>query len=624
MKFLNLLLIGLLPLSGLLYGADEKILVTKADELPRFTYAIDGTAESILDDDAAYKALAGKLEIDYRGVLEAYEIEDKPTLRGYLATLRSIELLRGDYDAALEHIEAIRALQDKPADRLTSGLSTESLIRAMQAGGSEDLEARFEAEYRSRVEALPFDIVQENIEQTKGQFEIWSENLFRGMIQGQIEPSVAETGQVSADVAGQLIGMKNLLQNLLPMKDAVISVVSDFIDANRVVKPEIWSARNIDLSDQSGLTPVTVAIWDSGVDTDIFSPLGQVWVNESETVNDEDDDGNGFVDDVYGFAYDMQSRRTTGTLFPMTEEQMALYPEMKQVTKGFMDLQAAIDSDEATHLKQTLSQIEPAKVSTFLENLSLFGNYTHGTHVAGIASAGNPAIRILTARITFDYRTIPDMPTLEEAVRGVRSTKEVIDYFKKSGTRVVNMSWGGSQAGLEGVFEANGAGDDAEMRAEMARVFFKMGYDSLVEAIASAPEILFIPAAGNSDNTVEFDEIIPSSIDLPNVLVVGAVDQAGDETGFTSFGENVRIHANGFEVESYVPGGDRMKFSGTSMSAPNVTNLAAKLLALDPTLTPEQVIHLILLGAETSEDGRRHLMHPKRSVEMLLLRLNQD
>lgn len=67
-----------------------------------------------------------------------------------------------------------------------------------------------------------------------------------------------------------------------------------------------------------------------------------------------------------------------------------------------------------------------------------------------------------------------------------------------------------------------------------------------------------------------------------------------------------------------------MKFSGTSMAAPNVTNLAAKLLALDPTLTPEQVINLILLGADTSENGRIHLIHPKRSVEMLLLRLSDQ
>jgi len=195
----------------------------------------------------------------------------------------------------------------------------------------------------------------------------------------------------------------------------------------------------------------------------------------------------------------------------------------------------------------------------------------------------------------------------------------MVEYFKKAGVRVVNMSWGGSQAGWEYALEANGVGDDPEQRPEIARVLFGLSYDSLVEAMANAPEILFIPAAGNSDEDVDFNKIIPSSIDLENVLVVGAVDQAGDETGFTSYGKNIRAHASGFEVESYVPGGRLMKFSGTSMSAPNVTNLAAKLFALDPSLTPKEVISLIELGIEPSEDGRRFLIHPKKSVALLQL-----
>jgi hypothetical protein len=41
------------------------------------------------------------------------------------------------------------------------------------------------------------------------------------------------------------------------------------------------------------------------------------------------------------------------------------------------------------------------------------------------------------------------------------------------------------------------------------------------------------------------------------------------------------------------------------------------LFALDPSLTPAQVIDLIKQGATASEDGRRHLVNPKRSVELL-------
>ena len=111
--------------------------------------------------------------------------------------------------------------------------------------------------------------------------------------------------------------------------------------------------------------------------------------------------------------------------------------------------------------------------------------------------------------------------------------------------------------------------------------------------------------------------MIPSSFKLPNLLTVGAVDQAGDEASFTSYGGTVLVDANGYQVESTLPGGYKVRFSGTSMASPNTVNLAAKLLALDPKLTPEHVIHLIVAGATPSEDGRRHNIDEKRSVELL-------
>lgn len=107
------------------------------------------------------------------------------------------------------------------------------------------------------------------------------------------------------------------------------------------------------------------------------------------------------------------------------------------------------------------------------------------------------------------------------------------------------------------------------------------------------------------------------SFKLPNVLAVGAVDQAGDEASFTSYGDTVLVDADGYQVESVLPGGAKVRFSGTSMASPNVVNLAAKLLALDPKLTPEETIHMIVSGATPSTDGRRHNIDPKRSVELL-------
>jgi subtilisin family serine protease len=160
----------------------------------------------------------------------------------------------------------------------------------------------------------------------------------------------------------------------------------------------------------------------------------------------------------------------------------------------------------------------------------------------------------------------------------------------------------------------------------MAREMYEITREGLREALAGAPEILFVGGAGNSDNDITFDEWVPPMFDMPNLLIAGAVDQAGEATTFTSFGPTVNVYANGFEVESYVPGGDRVKFSGTSMSAPNVTNLAAKLIALRPSLTPPEVIALILDASDERQEGDQQLriINPQRSAELLAERFESD
>ena len=187
---------------------------------------------------------------------------------------------------------------------------------------------------------------------------------------------------------------------------------------------------------------------------------------------------------------------------------------------------------------------------------------------------------------------------------------------------MVNMSWGATVADIAGTLEANGIGANANERQQIAMRAFRIYADTFMEAIRDTPEILFITAAGNSDSDVGFVDDVPAGIDLPNVLAVGAVDHAGDEASFTSYGRLVRIYASGDRVDSVVPGGFHMRGSGTSTAAPQVTNLAAKLLAIDPTLTPPQVIALMIDGATRTVDGQRRLIDPKASVALLRKQFN--
>jgi len=598
--------------------AGDKIPVKSADDLPRHTYTIPGTVSELLQSDEQFAALAKAVRADVEADLARYEIQDATALQRLYGVVLNLNLLEGRFEAVSGDVARLRELETKEAKKLTTGLVAEAYVAARKraAGNDDEFRTALRQELLRRLRELPWEVVGDELKQRKAQLEIATEPFLMGMVQSSLDPTVAKNeGRISADVAHQIVSLRFMLKITLPVRSAVLSAYQAVIDEHAVSKRDIWLERQVTLSPEQKLTPVVIAVWDSGVDTELFA--SQLWKNEQETADGQDEDGNGFVDDVHGIAYDLDYQRTTGLLHPLTD----LKAEVAEVTrymKGFMDLQAALETSEAAAVRARLSELRGEAVKQFIEDLGLFGNYCHGTHVAGIALAGNPAARLLTVRISFDYRVIPQCPTVELARREADAERAIVAYLRQHGARVVNMSWGGDRKSVENALEKNGVGANAEERARLAREIYGIQREGLYEALKSAPDILFICAAGNADNDVEFDEMIPAGFDLPNLLVVGAVDQAGAPTSFTSFGKTVQVYACGFEVDSYIPGGQRMRLSGTSMAAPNVANLAAKLLALDPTLKPGQIIDLIKKGADKAEGTRPMLLiNPRKTVELI-------
>ena len=101
---------------------------------------------------------------------------------------------------------------------------------------------------------------------------------------------------------------------------------------------------------------------------------------------------------------------------------------------------------------------------------------------------------------------------------------------------------------------------------------------------------------------------------VPDELIIG-IDDKDKFTSFTTTGKQVELYANGYRIESFIPGGQHIKFSGTSMAAPQVMNLAAKILALKPELTPAQVIALIHKNADPLPgQAGRFIINPKRTI----------
>lgn len=92
--------------------------IEKAADLPRFSYPVQGQLEDIVRSAERFAPLAGALRRDTESVLAGYDIPDRATQRELLGRLATLDYLDGRYDAALARIEQLRALQDKPADKL--------------------------------------------------------------------------------------------------------------------------------------------------------------------------------------------------------------------------------------------------------------------------------------------------------------------------------------------------------------------------------------------------------------------------------------------------------------------------------------------------------------------------
>ena len=597
---------------------DTRIAVKTADDLPRHTYKIDGKASEFLLTDKPFQELLTKLKRDSEDDLAKYRITDPTTLQSYYAILQQIAMLQGRYEDAISYIAKIKSLETKESVKLITGQILRAAITARKTGtAQEEVTAEFKRTLNTNISALPWNKIREEIIAAKGRAEITSKAYLVGSIQGELDPIVEQSkGELSGDLARDLVSVRFIIDVVLPLNPSIVDVYSTIIARSKVAQNDIWTGHLISLTDADKGTPVVVSIWDSGVDTSLFGT--QVWTNSNEVLNGKDDDGNGYIDDIHGIAFDLESNPVTELLLPVTElksDKTVVATNMK----GFMDIRANIDSPEGSAVKKRIASLKPEQITGFFEDLNLFGNHIHGTHVAGIAQDGNPFIRMLPIRITFDFREIPTLtPTVERSQKDAKAVTDAVLYMKRAGVRVVNMSWGGSRQAIEADLEKKGVGKDAQERAAVARTLFKIERDALDNAIHSAPDILFVAAAGNENNDNEFAEAIPSGLHQPNLITIGAVDKSGKPTSFTTFGKSVKLYANGFEVDSTIPGGQHLKLSGTSMSAPNVVNLAAKLIALNPKLTTAEVIDLISKGADPMQGYKGlYVINPKKSVGLI-------
>jgi subtilisin family serine protease len=582
--------------------------VNNQSDLPRFTYSMTGPASDLLQADAAtFNAFAAKVRVDLDSIFRDYDIEDKATLRSLLSARVNLQQAAGENQPALETIESLLKLSDKPTDSLETKVAIKPELQATIETSSTSgpaFEQAYRKYFREAWDALPLDVGWDTARNVIAGSVSFDRAALIGFVKAVFDPAVQKSGVLDNGQAWRLIGMRNILLIGLPTTGANLEILRQYIAAHKAQQTDIWQARDVTLAPDQKLTPVLVGIWDSGVDVSLFPD--QLFNDPHPTAS-----GN------HGLAFDDNGNPSTSWLFPLTADQQRLYPDLLAEDKGMQDLREGIDSPEAKEVQKRAGTRTSDQVRERASLEPVFDEYEHGTHVAGIAARGNPAVRLVVARFNDSISHFPFQPTPEYARRIAADFQQMSDYFRTRNVRVVNMSWEDDPREFEAWLSNTGGGADPAERKRRAAEIFAIWRDGVQSAIRSAPNTLFVCVAGNSNHNAGFSEDVPASLHLPNLITVGAVNAAGKETDFTSYGDTVVVYANGYDVESYLPGGSRMKLSGTSMASPNVANLAAKLIALDPSLTPVQVIELIKKGATTSEDGRLHLINAKASVALL-------
>ncbi len=610
MKKLKLICIQLLIFTSFISIAQNKIEVNKADDLPRRSVTLNGTAVDIVNDNEQLLRLTNELIKNLEEDLDTYQINDKASLKSYYISLATCYMYKKDLEKAINLINKARDFEDKEGSRLTMGLFIKSFNSAYNQNKditSDQFKDVFTKSYTDAWEKLPYEKIKDELESQRGSLSIFNPNLITSSLESQIQPYLDNNNNVVPEgLVLSFIGIRLELDYRSKLVPSMLNVINTIYEANKssIVKKDIWLDRDVSLNNIKEGKPAVVAVWDSGTDVSVFP----------ESLLHKDKDGKN------GIGYDLIKYKNDGLLLDDPKGKInSEISRLQLLTKGFMDLQASIESPEVMEVRKTMASLKPEEAQAFQEELGFYGNYAHGTHVAGIAMRDNPFARLLVVRMGFDYRSQPPAHTLDQAKFQADMYKDIVAYLKLNKVRVVNMSWRYGVAAYEGLLALNGVGKDEEDRKKMARKMFEIEKKALYNAFKSAPEILFICGAGNENNAAEFVEYIPASFhDLPNLITIGAVDNEGKKTSFTTEGKGINIYANGFEIESYVPGGAKVKFSGTSMASPNVANLAAKILALKPNLTPEEVIKLIEKGSDPlPEDPNLLLLNPRKTLQLI-------
>jgi subtilisin family serine protease len=324
--------------------------------------------------------------------------------------------------------------------------------------------------------------------------------------------------------------------------------------------PEVWAQGHTGQG-------ITVAVIDSGVAIDHPALSSKIWTNSSEIIDGQDNDGNGYIDDVVGWDF------TGGDADPSPD---------------------------------------------------IWAANSHGTQVAGMVSAqlgalSNPSgsqiqggaygARIMPLKVTYNFGLNPTTNQFDTLVSETASANAV-RYAADKGAKVINLSFGSNSFGVP-----NGA------TYLDAAVNYAISKGSVV--VISAGNIPF-----NGFASWTTDNVYPAKLaGIPGVIAVGATNsgsqnylsgsnQASQSAYFSigagstqrnyvmAPGQNVLTTSrplNPSDSNKVIAGYNYSYVNGTSFSAPLVAAAIANIRQAVPTATPAQITNAIIQTADSSD-----------------------
>lgn len=380
-----------------------------------------------------------------------------------------------------------------------------------------------------------------------------------------------------------------------------------------------------------------VAIIDSGTDYLHQDLNRQMWTNAGEVEgNNRDEDLNGYVDDFYGWNFAEQNGKVIDYSYLGT---------LDDEIRKFFEVQSRLIKGTGTQEDRDWIQ-NIIKDEEFIKKITIYGNFMHGTHVAGIAAKGNLdaqilAVKLIPTEVKLPFSIITQLSQTQQegarmwllkqgltllATQQMVMLTEIARYVASHKTDIANGSFGTgfNQAKMiVGALAKTVLGrDPSEEEVKELSILF---LDKLVEEgrkmVMEAEDTLFVWAAGNDGSNNDLFPTSPANIKSNNSITVAATFGTAEIASFSNYGiDMVDIAAPGVTINSAVPGNEYLEVSGTSQAAPYVANIAAQIKDSNPELLPKQIKDIIMntvdkkswLSTKVKAGG---LVNPNRAVK---------